>query len=164
MQESFGFTVRDLLKRRFSQEEYDAIERLWRRHSEAEESRDIAGLLSTLTDDCVYVVANTGSRWEGKEGAARFYQGLLHSFADIHFAAFPFVIGPQGVWECGNVSGRFVNDWQTFPATGEPVELQVSIFFPWDPARRLFRGELVHVLSLPGSIALARSDARPTAA
>ncbi len=146
MQRLFGYTVKDLLSRQIEKSEYDAIEKLWRQHSEAEEGRDINGLLATLTENCVYFVANTGDRWEGKAGAAQFYEGLLRSFEGIHFKAFPFVIGPQGVWELGNVAGKFVEDWRDIRATGEDVEFQVSIFFPWDPSEQLFRGELVHLL------------------
>ena len=72
MQRLFGYTVKDLLSRQIEKSEYDAIEKLWRQHSEAEEDRNIDGLLATLTENCVYFVANTGDRWEGKAGAAQF--------------------------------------------------------------------------------------------
>ena len=45
--------VRDLLRRDVEPGEYDEIRGLWKRHSIAEDERDLPGLISTLTDDCV---------------------------------------------------------------------------------------------------------------
>jgi len=53
------------------------------------------------------------------------------------------VIGPQGVFEEAHVTGTFQRDWYGFPATGKPVEFNVTIFFPWDPAKKKFKGERV---------------------
>ena len=58
--------------------DYDAIRELWKKHSLAEDARDLPGLISTLTPDCVYELAQTGHRWEGHEGA----RALLHRAAD----------------------------------------------------------------------------------
>lgn len=43
----------DLLKRDIDPAEYQEIRDLWKAHSIAEDRRDIAGLLATLTEDCV---------------------------------------------------------------------------------------------------------------
>jgi hypothetical protein len=48
------------------------------------------------------------------------------------------------------VTGTHQGDWLDWPATGEPVEFYVVIFFPWDQEQRLFRGETVYV-DLPAS-------------
>jgi ketosteroid isomerase-like protein len=58
--------VLELLRREPDAEELADIRELWTRHSMAEERRDVPGLLSTLTEDCVYL-AQTGHRWEGME-------------------------------------------------------------------------------------------------
>jgi predicted ester cyclase len=141
--------VRDLLGRSVDASEYEAIRELWKRHSLAENARDVPGLISTLTEDCVYELPQTGHVWEGHEGAARFYEGLLTAFPDIHFELSDIVIGPQGVCEEAQVTGTHAADWLEFRATGERVEFRVVIFFPWDPERRLFRGEKVYVEELP---------------
>src|SRR5207248_3420543 len=86
--------VRELLRREPAGEEYAAIRELWKRHSIAEDNRDLPGLLSTLTEDCVYELVQTGRRWEGHEGAARFYGGLLGAFPDVDFQLTDIVIGP----------------------------------------------------------------------
>jgi predicted ester cyclase len=137
--------ILELLRRPSDADEHEAIRELWKTHSIAEDNRDLPGLLSTLTEDCVYTVAGTGARWEGHDGAARFYTELLTAFPDIHFELDYIVIGPQGVCEEAHVTGTHQEDWLEFPATGDPVEFGVVIFFPWDPVRRLFRGERVHV-------------------
>ena len=64
----------DQIRRDPDAAEHEAIRELWKRHSKAEDNRDLPGLISTLTDDCVYELVQTGHRWEGHEGAARFYR------------------------------------------------------------------------------------------
>ena len=137
--------VRELLRRDVAADEYDRIRELWKRHSIAEDERDLPGLISTLTEDCVYELAQTGHRWERHEGAARFYGELLSAFPDIHFDLTDIVIGPQGVCEEADVSATHEAPWLGVEPTGEHLEWDVVIWFPWDEERRLFRGEKVYV-------------------
>ena len=135
---------RELLARDLSPEEYRAIRELWRAHSIAEDRRDIAGLMATLTDDCVYeVVGEEGARWDGHAGATQFYLTLLGAFPDIHFDLQQIVIGPQGVAEEAKVTGTHKGKWLSYAPTGDRVEFRVVIFFPWDPQAKLFKGERV---------------------
>jgi predicted ester cyclase len=141
--------VRDQVRLEPTTAAHDEIRELWKKHSIAEDSRDLPGLISTLTDDCVYELIQTGHRWEGHEGAARFYMGLLSAFPDIHFDLTDIVIGPQGVYEEADVTGTHEADWLGFPPSGERLSWKVGIFFPWDPERRLFQGERVYTAGLP---------------
>jgi hypothetical protein len=141
--------VIELIRRRVRPEEYDEIRSLWRRHSIAEDRRDLAGLISTLTPDCVYELPQTGHRWEGHDGATRFYTELLGAFPDIHFELTDIVIGPQGVCEEARVTGTQMNEWLGEAPTKARTEWHVVIFFPWDESRRLFRGEKVYSDALP---------------
>ena len=143
------FDVRDLLRRDLSPGEYDEIRELWKKHSIAEDERDLPGLISTLTEDCVYELAQTGNRWEGHEGAARFYTELLAAFPDIHFDLTDIVIGPQGVCEEADVTATHRAEWLGVAPSGERLSWKVVIFFPWDRDRRLFRGEKVYTAGLP---------------
>jgi predicted ester cyclase len=136
--------VVELLRRDLDTEEYDAIRDLWKRHSVAEDGRDLPGLISTLTEDCVYELRPSGHRWEGHEGATRVYMGLLGAFPDIHFDLTDIVVGPQGVCEEARVTGTHRGRWLDHEPTGEALTWNVVIFFPWDPDRRLFRGEKVY--------------------
>ena len=72
--------ILELLRRPVVDDEYQEIRELWKTHSIAEDNRDLPGLISTLTEDCVYEVMGTGARWEGHDGAARFYTELLTAF------------------------------------------------------------------------------------
>jgi SnoaL-like polyketide cyclase len=141
--------IRDLIKRDADHAELAEIRELWKKHSIAEDERDLPGLISTLTPDCVYELVQTGDRWEGHDGAARFYMELLSAFPDIHFELTDIVIGPQGVCEEADVSGTHEAAWLGFPPSGERLAWKVVIFFPWDRAERLFRGEKVYTAGLP---------------
>jgi predicted ester cyclase len=136
--------VVELLRRELDAAEYEEIRELWKRHSIAEDERDLPGLISTLTEDCVYELVQTGDRWEGHEGAARFYTQLLTAFPDIKFDLTNIVIGPQGVCEEAHVTATHEAEWLGQPPTGEPIEFRVVIFFPWSPDKRLFEGERVY--------------------
>jgi predicted ester cyclase len=134
--------VRDLLAQ--TPDDYSAVRELWKAHSLAEDARDIAGLMATLTDDCVYELVQTGHRWEGKEGATRFYLELLSAFPDIDFALTSIVVGPQGVCEEAVVNGTFTNAWLGMEPSGEKLVWRNVIFFPWNPDAQLFTGERVY--------------------
>jgi hypothetical protein len=136
--------VVEQLRREVSPEEHEEIRELWKRHSIAEDNRDLPGLISTLTDDCVYEVRPDGARWEGHAGATRFYTELLTGFPDIHFDLTDIVIGPQGVCEWARVTGTHTAKWLDHEPTGEFLTWNVVILFPWDRERRLFRGEKVY--------------------
>jgi len=136
--------VVEQLRREVSVETYAEIRELWKKHSIAEDNRDLPGLISTLTPDCVYEVKPDGARWEGHEGAARFYGELLTAFPDIHFDLTDIVIGPQGVCEWARVTGTHRERWLEYEPTGETLTWNVVILFPWDEEQRLFRGEKVY--------------------
>jgi predicted ester cyclase len=144
-----GDAIRDLRRREVDTDEHREIRELWKRHSIAEDERDLPGLIATLTPDCVYELAGTTHRWEGHEGATRFYMELLRAFPDIHFELTNIVIGPQGVCEEADVTATHDGDWLDVTATGERLRWTVVIFFPWDRELRKFRGEKVYVEGLP---------------
>lgn len=134
--------VRDMLAQ--TPEDYAAVRDLWKTHSLAEDARDIAGLMATLTEDCMYELVQTGHRWQRHEGATRFYVELLTAFPDIDFALTSIVVGPQGVCEEAVVNGTFSAPWLDLEPSGEKMVWRNVIFFPWDPGARLFTGERVY--------------------
>jgi len=134
-----------MLARDVNREVYHEVRELWTAHSIAEDRRDIEGLIATLTDDCVYEVFPGGARWEGHPGAVRFYTELISAFPDIHFDLQNIVIGPQGVCEEAKVTGTQKGRWLDRKPTGQKVEFTVVIFFPWDVAKRKFKGERVYL-------------------
>jgi steroid delta-isomerase-like uncharacterized protein len=140
--------AREQLRREVDPRVYDEIRELWKRHSIAEEHRDLPRLISTLTEDCVYEIPAWNQRWDGHAGATDFYNALLTAFPDIHYALTEIVIGPQGVYEEARVTATHARDWLGVPANGQRLEYTVVIFFPWDAHERLFAGERIHIVGL----------------
>ena len=54
------------------------------------------------------------------------------------------VIGPQGVLDVVNMTGKLVNPFAGFTSVGETSHLQWVIYFPWAPAEGKFKGELIY--------------------
>jgi hypothetical protein len=127
-----------------SQEEHDEIRELWKKHSIAEDKRDLPGLISTLTEDCVYEVRPDGARWEGTTAPRASTPSCSLRFPDIHFDLTDIVIGPQGVCEWARVTGTHSHKWLDYEPTGESLTWNVVILFPWDRDARLFKGEKVY--------------------
>lgn len=145
MQPKLGNEVVKAIRRRLDPEEYRLIRKLWIAHSAAEDAHDIPGLMATLTEDCVYTIANDGTSWHGKAGATQFYTQLLTAFPDIHFDIQNLVIGPQGVFEEAHVTGTYQSQWLDMPSPhGQSIEFAITLFFPWEPKRRLFSGERIY--------------------
>lgn len=138
-------TVLEVYRREVTPELYREVRELYKKHSIAEDARDLDGLISTLTPDCVYELVESGHHWQGHDGARRFYTELLTAFPDIRFDLTDIVIGPQGVCEEADVSATQRAPWLNTPPSGEPLEWKVVIWFPWDLERRLFRGEKIYV-------------------
>ena len=127
----------------FDAAEQRRIKRLWVRHSIAEDRRDIEGLIATLALECVYEVVPTLQRWEGHDGARRFYSELFAAFPDNRFDLTEIVVGPQGVFEVATLTGTNLGPWAGVAASGLPVSLEVLILFPWDPVTQRFSGERI---------------------
>ena len=138
-----GDTIQARLGRSFDPAELRRIKRLWVRHSIAEERRDIEGLITTLSPECVYEIVPTGQRWEGHAGARAFYGELFGAFPDNAFALSDIVVGPQGVFEVATLTGTNLGPWAGAEPTGLPIALQVLILFPWDRATQRFAGERI---------------------
>jgi predicted ester cyclase len=136
-------SVRERLGRRFDSAELREIKRLWVRHSIAEDRRDIDGLVATVTRDAIYEMVPTGQHWNGTDGVRTFYSELFAAFPDNRFALTEIVVGPQGVFEVARLTGTNLGPWAGVPASGLPVDLEVLILFPWDPAAHLFTGERI---------------------
>ncbi len=146
--------ISEQLARKVTPDLYNEVRRLWQIHSIAEDRRDIPGLLSTLTEDCVYELVQNGpavrdavkrqTRWVGHEGARQFYTEMLTAFPDIHFDLQNIVIGPQGVFEEARVTATHQGRWLNFPLpSGKQIKFAVLILFPWDSGKKKFTGERV---------------------
>src|ERR1700745_4413203 len=133
-------TVLEVYRREITPELYRDVRELYKAHSIAEDARDLEGLISTLTPDCVYELVQTGNRWEGHDGARRFYTELLTAFPDIRFDLTDIVIGPQGVCEEGDVAATQQAPWLGQPPVEGLLEGEGLIWVPWGSGQWLFPG------------------------
>lgn len=135
-------------------EGYDAIRRAWLTHVHAEEvlfkpytadefNAQMQIMLSVFTDDCVMELP-TGERWEGHKQAAEFYRVFLSSLQGMEWVPQALVIGPQGVLDVVNMSGRLVRAFAGLTEVGAKVHLQWVIYFPWVPDAGKFKGEMIY--------------------
>src|SRR5260370_39257278 len=104
------------------------------------DGRGQEGLRDTLSEEGVYELVGSGHRWEGHEGARRFYTEFLSAFPDVRFDLTDIVIGPQGVIEVATLTGTFRGPWLGTPPTGEAVSETIVLSFPWDSATQAFAG------------------------
>lgn len=135
--------VSNQLDAEFSAQTYQTIRDLWKHHSISEDQRSIEGLMSTLTEDCEYLLLPTGDKWTGHSGATQFYQEVLTAYPDLKFELQNIVIGPQGVFEEAIATGTLMGNWKHWIGEGQKLQFPIQIFFPWDDEKSLFKGEKV---------------------
>ena len=115
--------ILELLRRPVDVDEYAEIRELWKTHSIAEDNRDLPGLISTLTEDCVYEVMGTGARAGRAMTERRALHRVAHGVPDIHFDLEYIVIGPQGVCEEACVSATHEAKWSRARADGRAARV-----------------------------------------
>jgi predicted ester cyclase len=140
----FADAAQEQMDRLLDPAEYEAIKQLWLDHITAEHSGSIPGLMATLTDDCEYVILNNGQTWHGHKGATEFYTQFLGAFPENCFRVINTFIGPQGVVEEARFNGVLAQSFMGLPTTGQPIEFHVTLMFPWDREKRLFKGERIY--------------------
>jgi len=134
-------------------EGYDAIRRAWLTHVHAEEvlskpftdgefRTQMQVMLSVFSDGCVMELVPSGERWEGHGRAAEFYRVFLSSLQGMEWVPQALVIGPQGVLDVVNVTGKLVREFAGLKEVGAQVRLQWVIYFPWVPDAGKFKGEV----------------------
>jgi hypothetical protein len=101
-------------------------------------------MLSVFTDDCVMELVPAGARWQGHAQATEFYRVFLSSLQGMQWVPQALVIGPQGVLDVVNMTGKLVKEFAGLKQVGEQVHLQWVIYFPWVPDEGKFRGEVIY--------------------
>ena len=149
---------------------YDEIRRAFLTHVQAEEvlfkpftedvfKAQIEIMLSVFTEDCVMEIAQEGQRWQGKAAATEFYRIFLSSLTGMEWVPQAIVIGPQGVLDVVNMTGRLAKPFAGLTKVGEQVHLQWVIYFPWDRERRKFKGETIYAIR--GGLGKLTPDSSP---
>ena len=148
--------VRDLLAQ--TPEDYAAVRDLWKSHSLAEDARDIAGLMATLTDDCVYELVQTGHRWEGHEGATQCRESqILTRSDDLHEAlglSQPNVSRQLAILRAAGIvedrrDGKWVH-YRLLRQTDPACERQLRALIKGFAKRELLRGDVARLLKVRG--------------
>lgn len=143
--------VQQRLEWEATREAYDQIRTVWLKHCDTELKQDMEGLLSTLTEDCVYTVVpantsgTTSQRWEGQQGAREFYTALFKAFPEQNWQPEAVVIGPQGVFSAVVLHARPVVPWVGILPTGRTISIRMFVYFIWDPDKSKFSGELIYI-------------------
>jgi hypothetical protein len=136
-------------------ESYDAVRRAWLTHVQAEEvlfkpftedefKAQMEVMLSVFTEDCVMELVATRERWEGRMRAFDFYRLFLSSLEGMEWVPLALVIGPQGVLDVVNMTGKLIKEFAGLKQVGRQVHLQWVIYFPWVPDEGKFKGELIY--------------------
>ena len=136
-------------------EAYDAIRRAWLTHVQAEEvlfksfteavfQAQMEVMLGVFTDDCVMELVPAGMRWQGRAQATEFYRIFLGAFEGMKWVPQALVIGPQGVLDVVNMTGKLLKKFAGLDQVGAQVHLQWVIYFPWVPDQGKFKGEVIY--------------------
>jgi hypothetical protein len=133
---------------------YDDIRRAWLTHVHAEEvlfkpfteelfKTQMQIMLSVFTDDCMMELPS-GERWVGRQQAVEFYRVFLSSLRNMQWVPQALVIGPQGVLDVVNMTGKLVKPFGGLKEIGAQLHLQWVIYFPWVPDAGKFKGEVIY--------------------
>jgi hypothetical protein len=136
-------------------EGYDAVRRAWLTHVQAEEvlfkpftedefKKQMEVMLSVFTDDCVMELVTLGQRWKGHAQVAEFYRFFLSALEGMEWVPQALVIGPQGVLDVVNMTGKLIKEFAGLKQIGAKVHLQWVIYFPWVPTEGKLKGEMIY--------------------
>ena len=131
------------------------MRRAWLTHVHAEEvlfepftedefKTQMEVMLGVFTDDCVMELVPAGMRWQGHAQATEFYRIFLGSFEGMKWVPQALVIGPQGVLDVVNMTGKLLKEFAGLDQVGAQVHLQWVIYFPWVPDQGKFKGEVIY--------------------
>ena len=127
-------------------ESYDAVRRAWLTHVHAEEV-----LFEPFTEDefktqmeVMLGVFTVLLRWQGRAQATEFYRIFLGAFEGMNWVPQALVIGPQGVLDVVNMTGKLLKKFAGLDQVGAQVHRQWVIYFPWVPDQGKFKGEVIY--------------------
>jgi hypothetical protein len=143
------------ISRNITPEQYEAIRRAWLTHVSAEErlfipyteaewATQMAMMLSVFPENCLMELVPSGERWKGKAQAEEFYRSFIPSFEGMRWVPQALVIGPQGVLDVVNMTGRLLKPFAGLADVGQQAYLQWVIYFPWLPEEEKFQGETIY--------------------
>ena len=121
----------------------DALD-LVKAHLRAEDERDVAAVLATFTDDCVYRIPAYDVDLRGKEKIGDFYRSMFASFPDFTNAEETYHVSERAIFVEIETQRTHDGVWRSFSPTGRRFRTTSLAQFPIADDG-LLGGEIVHV-------------------
>ncbi|MGC5021422.1 glucose 1-dehydrogenase [Micromonospora sp. DT47] len=113
-------------------------------HLRAEDRHDVAAVLATFTDDCIYRIPAYDVDLRGKEEIGQFYSGMFASFPDFANESETYHVSDEAVFVEIVTERTHGGPWRDFEPTGTTFRTTSLAQFPIAPDG-LLGGEIVHV-------------------
>ncbi len=118
----------------------EAMIEVFDRHEAAENARDAEAAAATFVDDCYYVLAPLGARFEGRQGVLLNYAGIFGAFPDYTAQRTMLVPGEDFLYEEAIIRGTFEGPFLHVEPTA--MEIEIASYIPFRDA--LMLAEHVH--------------------
>ncbi len=118
---------------------------LWLKHARAEHRRQLEELISTLHDDCEYVLVPGGRTWRGKDGAREFYRGLWEAIPDVALTLLHRTDADTAIVEESEVFGTLQGSLFGLPAPANPTRIRFRLAIIFPVRDNLFTGERLYL-------------------
>ena len=115
-------------------------------HLQAEESRDLPGLLATLVEDCIYEDSLLPAPIRGREAVADYYRELWSGFPNFTYEVTNRVADQSNVVYEMTLRGTHTGTFRGLPASGRSGELKAVVVFPMQDGKAL--GERIYLDSM----------------
>jgi steroid delta-isomerase-like uncharacterized protein len=114
---------------------------LYREHRAAEDRRDFAAVLTTLTPDCFLEHVSLGLRNVGKEDARRAYEEWFGAFPDLGPIPEGIAFGEDVLVAYGQLHGTMQQAWLGLAPSGRAFTVPLVNIVPFQDG--LMRGERI---------------------
>lgn len=126
----------------------DALQRMAldhvKAHLRAEDAQDVAGVLATFIEDCIYKIPAYNVDLRGKRQIGEFYASMFTSFPDFLNQLEIIHVAERAIFVEVTTARTHAGQWGPFAATGESFQTNSLAHFPIADGG-LLGGEIVHV-------------------
>jgi len=117
---------------------------LVKEHLAAEDRRDVAAVLATFAEDCIYRIPAYGIDLAGKRDIGDFYAGMFRSFPDFENVSTKFHVAEQAIFVEVVTERTHNGQWGRFGPSGKHFRSSSLAQFPVTADGQL-GGEIVHL-------------------
>jgi steroid delta-isomerase-like uncharacterized protein len=118
------------------------MERVFRRHRDAEAARDYHAILETFVEHCFLETIPLGLRSEGRAAARAAYEGYFRAFPDLNPDDEGIAFGNDVIVVWGTLRGTSGGDWLGVPPTGKAFSVPFANVAPFRDG--LMAGETIY--------------------